>query len=165
MHELSLPRSQHVQQRLRDEALELPDARIDELPYMDAVVKEGLRLFAPIPMSLPRYVPPDGRTIGGYALPAGSIVSCQAYSVHRLNQDVFPSPEDFWPERWLDKIGAVEKNRFFFAFAAGGRGCIGRKYVSQLSASCSAAKRAYSGANALQSGHCGNEDPPARDIQ
>ncbi|KAI9041114.1 cytochrome P450 [Aspergillus affinis] len=126
MHELSLPRSQHVQQLLREESLQNPDAKVDELPYLDAVVKEGLRLFAPIPMSLPRYVPESGRAIGGYSLPAGSIVSCQAYSLHRLNHDVYPRPEKFLPERWLEAQGELERNRLFFAFAAGGRGCIGR---------------------------------------
>lgn len=94
MHELSLPRSQHVQEQLR-ELSQNPEAKVYNLPFLDAVVKEGLRLFAPIPMSIPRYVPKNGRTIGGYALPAGSIVSCQAYSLHRLNADVFPCPDSF----------------------------------------------------------------------
>ncbi|KAH8433340.1 uncharacterized protein LDX57_010975 [Aspergillus melleus] len=106
MHELSLPRSQHVQQQLREEFLQNPLGKIDELPYLDAVVKEGLRLFAPIPMILPRDVPGNGRTIEGYSLPAGSIVSC------------------------LEAQGELERNRLLFAFAAGGRGCIGKKYVS-----------------------------------
>ncbi|PLB47344.1 cytochrome P450 monooxygenase [Aspergillus steynii IBT 23096] len=126
MHELSLPRSRRIQEKLRHEARQNLDKKTDELPYLDAVIKEGLRLFAPIPMSLPRYVPLNGRTIAGYTLPAGEIVSCQAYSVHRLNEGVFPHAEEYWPERWLEQEGELERNRLFFAFAAGGRGCIGR---------------------------------------
>ncbi|KAK1139423.1 hypothetical protein N8T08_000786 [Aspergillus melleus] len=110
MHELSLPRSQHVQQQLREEFLQNPLGKIEKLPYLDAVVKEGLRLFAPIPMSLPRYVPENGRTTGGYSLPAGSIVSCQAYSLHRLNHDVYPCSERLLPERWLEAQGELERN-------------------------------------------------------
>ncbi|KAJ5090698.1 hypothetical protein N7532_009382 [Penicillium argentinense] len=126
MYELSLPRSQEIQQCLRQEIMQNPGARLDDLPYMDAVIKEGLRLFPPIPMSLPRYVPREGRTISGYQLPGSSIVSCQAYSMHLMDDTVFPSPSKFIPERWLEKDGELERNRLFFAFAAGGRGCIGK---------------------------------------
>ncbi|TVY44849.1 putative sterigmatocystin biosynthesis P450 monooxygenase [Lachnellula subtilissima] len=92
----------------------------------NAVIKEGLRLFPPIPMSLPRYVPEGGRIISGYNIPGGSIVSCQAFSMHRLDESLFPDPETYNPERWMDEKGLVERNRMFFSFAAGGRGCIGR---------------------------------------
>ncbi|KAH8692166.1 putative cytochrome P450 [Talaromyces proteolyticus] len=126
MYELSLPRSQHIQDRLRQELVSHTDAKIDELPYLDAVIKEGLRLFAPIPMGLPRYVPDGGSFICGHKLPGGSIVSCQAYSLHLWNTDVFPNAESFSPERWLEKEGKAERDRLFFAFSAGGRGCIGK---------------------------------------
>jgi cytochrome P450 len=127
MHELSLPRSRHVQQRLREEFERNPDAKLDELPYLDAVIKEGLRLFPPIPMSLPRYVPEGGRSISGYDIPGGSIVSCQAFSMHRLDESLFPNPQQYDPERWMEEKGLAERNRMFFSFASGGRGCIGRK--------------------------------------
>ncbi|OKL55861.1 hypothetical protein UA08_08881 [Talaromyces atroroseus] len=126
MYELSLPRSQNKQETLRREILQNPNAKINDLPYLDAVIKEGLRLFAPIPMSLPRYVPENGRVIGGYKCPPGTIVSCQAYSLHLLNPDVFPNAESFVPERWLQKDGDADRNRLMFAFSAGGRGCIGK---------------------------------------
>ena len=127
MHELSLPRSERFQRRLHQEIAQNPDARIHELPYLDAVIKEGLRLFAPIPMSLPRYVPEGGKSIYGYDCPEGTIVSCQAYSLHLVNADVFQNAESFVPERWLQKEGETERNRLLFAFSAGGRGCIGRQ--------------------------------------
>lgn len=127
MHELSLPRSQHIQEKLRQEIKQHPNAKLDELLYLDAVVKEGLRLFAPIPMSLPRYVPANGKVICGYECPEGAIVSCQAYSVHLLNPDVFPNAKVFTPDRWLEREGEADRNRLLFAFSAGGRGCIGKQ--------------------------------------
>lgn len=127
MHELSLPPNIACQRRLQEEISNNPTAKLDELVYLDAVIKEGLRLFPPIPMSLPRYVPREGRTVCGYDLPGGSVVSCQPYSLHLLNEDVYPRAETFVPERWLEKEGEVERNRLFFAFASGGRGCIGKK--------------------------------------
>ncbi|PNS19528.1 Isotrichodermin C-15 hydroxylase [Sphaceloma murrayae] len=109
MHELSLPRSRHIQEKLRAEFCQNPATRLDDLQYLDAVVREGLRRFPPIPMSLPR-----------------TIVSCSAYSLHLLNEDVFPDACVFRPERWLDKDKLPAMNRLFFTFSAGGRGCVGR---------------------------------------
>lgn len=126
MWEISQPGSWHVQRRLRDELRKNPEANFDKLPYLDAVVSEGLRCFPAIPMSLPRYVPAGGRTIDGYFVPGGTIVSCQAYSAHRIDEAVFPQPETFNPDRWLQEAGELDRKRLFFAFASGGRGCIGK---------------------------------------
>ena len=84
-------------------------------------------MWSPIPMSFPRVVPGGGRVVDGVALPAGTIVSCQPFTMHRLDTGVFPDPEEFVPERWLEPEGATERNQYFFAFAAGGRGCIGKQ--------------------------------------
>ncbi|TRX94776.1 hypothetical protein FHL15_004237 [Xylaria flabelliformis] len=126
MWEISQPRSFHVQRRLQEELLSNPDVSFDRLPYLDAVVLEGLRCFPAIPMSLPRYVPRGGRTIDGYFIPEHIIVSTQAYSAHRIDQEVFPQPDLFNPERWLEGKGELDRKRLFFAFASGGRGCIGK---------------------------------------
>lgn len=125
--ELSQPSSAHVQEKLRRELLDKPDASFDDLPFLDAVVSEGLRCFPPIPMSLPRVVPRGGRTVDGFYLPGGTIASCQAFSVHRIDKDVFPEPDRFNPDRWLEEEGDVERKRLFFAFANGGRGCVGKQ--------------------------------------
>ncbi len=127
MWELSQPSSLGFQRQLREELRANPEANFDKLPYLDAVVMEGLRCFPPIPMSLPRYVPRGGRDVEGHYIPEGTIVSCQAYSVHRLDQRVFPEPNIFNPERWLQRDGDAERRRLFFAFANGGRGCIGKQ--------------------------------------
>ncbi|OAA76284.1 Cytochrome P450 [Akanthomyces lecanii RCEF 1005] len=124
--ELSQARSSKVQEKLAEELLANPQAPLDQLPYLDAVVCEGLRCFPPIPMSLPRYVPGGGRTVDGYWLPEKTIASCQAFSVHRINDDLFPEPDSFKPERWLQEEGDADRRRLLFAFANGGRGCIGK---------------------------------------
>jgi cytochrome P450 len=129
MYQLSLPESHYVQENLYKELSENPSKSQDDLEYLDAVVMEGLRCFPPIPMSQPRYVPPGGRTIDGYFIPGGTIVSCQAYSVHRLNEDVYAHGDVFSPERWLEEGKKLESNRLFFAFGAGGRGCTGKQQV------------------------------------
>lgn len=127
MWELSQPRSLVFQQRLQQELLHNPNAPLDQLPFLDAIVSEGLRSFPPIPMSLPRYVPSGGKMIEGYAIPEGTIASCQAYSVHRMNHDVFPEPDRFNPDRWMAGEGDAERRRLLFAFSNGGRGCVGKQ--------------------------------------
>lgn len=128
MWELSQPRSLRFQEKLRAELGERGRSESwDRLPYLDAVVMEGLRCFPAIPMSLPRYAPAGGRTIDGYFIPEHTIVSSQAYSVHRVDEVIFPEPDRFDPERWLAGDGRdAERKRSFFAFANGGRGCVGK---------------------------------------
>ena len=127
MWELSQPRSLHLQKRLREELRGTQEAPMDQLAFLDAVVCEGLRCYPPIPMSLPRRVPPEGRTIDGCWLPGKTTVSCQAFSVHRINDDVFPAPDSFDPDRWLQADGDADRRRLLFAFANGGRGCVGKQ--------------------------------------
>ena len=129
MWELSQPSSLPYQQKLQAElrANKNPTTNLDALPYLDAVVTEGLRCFPAIPMSLPRRVPAGGRTVDGFVLPEGTTVSCQAYSVQRVDEGVFPDPDTFRPERWLEENGEAERKRLFFAFANGGRGCVGKQ--------------------------------------
>lgn len=128
MWELSQAQNMDFQRRLQQELRNAPaDTPLDSLVYLDAVIKEALRCSPPIPMSLPRYVPPGGCVIDGYYIPAHTIVSCQPYSVHRSDGKVFPEPDRFYPDRWLENHGAAERNRRFFAFAVGGRGCTGKK--------------------------------------
>ncbi|KAK2672098.1 Cytochrome P450 [Fusarium oxysporum f. sp. vasinfectum] len=109
MWELSQPRSTKYQRLLREEFRSKPDAHFDELPMLDAVLNEGLRCF-------PRY----SNVI------ASILVSCQALSVHRVNDHVFPEPDKFYPERWLEAEGDADRRRHQWAFSSGGRGCIGK---------------------------------------
>ena len=133
---LSLPSNHKYQSRLIEECLNIPDSSLnkfgnptveagDRLPYLDAVLKEVLRLYAPIPESEPRE-PPQDTIIDGYTIPARTIVSLEPYALHR-NEDVFPNPLKFDPERWLNSSEQqlAEMKRWWWAFSSGGRMCIG----------------------------------------
>jgi cytochrome P450 len=94
------------------------------LEYLDAVLKETLRLYAPLPASEPRSLPTYS-VIDGFQIPAGTVVSMSPYTLHR-NPDVFPDPLVFNPERWLgDPKEVAEMKKCFWAFSSGGRMCIG----------------------------------------
>lgn len=127
MWELSQPRSLHHQEKLREELRSTSAVDFDKLPFLNAVVQEGLRCFPAIPMSLPRVVPDGGRVIDGILVPQGTVVSSQAHSVHRYNTNVFPNPDVFDPQRWMATEGDAERKRHMFAFSHGGRGCVGKQ--------------------------------------
>jgi len=115
---------------------ELPDAKkIDALPYLQAVIMETLRLYAPIPGKEPRTSPyvAGGSTLGRFPdIPGGITVSAMPYTLHR-NAEVFPEPEVFNPDRWLtsDAEQLKEMHRWFWAFGSGGRMCIGSHFAIQ----------------------------------
>ena len=112
----------------------LPGPRsIDALPLLNAVLMETLRLHAAIPGPQPRITPAGLTTLVGYKnIPAGVRVSAQPYSLHR-NPKVFPEPETWKPERWLDANPAQKEEmmRWFWAFSSGGRMCIGNHFAMQ----------------------------------
>lgn len=133
---LSRPQNRKYQDTLAREARSIPDTDLnaagnptveaaDRLPYLDAVIKETLRIYAPLPASEPRS-PPKDVVIDGYRIPAGTICSLAPYSLHR-NADIFPDPLKWDPERWLtgDAEGLTEMKRWWWAFSSGGRMCIG----------------------------------------
>ena len=96
----------------------------DKLEYLDAIIKETLRLYTPLPASEPRSFFQDV-TIDGYLIPAKTVVSMSPFSLHR-NKDVFKEPLTFNPERWLGSEKEVsEMKKWFWAFSSGGRMCIG----------------------------------------
>ena len=84
-----------VYSRLVSELSTLPenftDADLQKLPYLKAVIQEGLRLYTPAAASLPRTVPPEGAKLAGYWIPGGTTVGAQAYTLHR-DEKIFPDP-------------------------------------------------------------------------
>jgi cytochrome P450 len=64
---------------------------VRDLPYLNQVIQEALRIHSAVPSALPRAVPPEGANLAGYRIPGGVTVSTQAYTLHR-NPDVFPDP-------------------------------------------------------------------------
>lgn len=96
----------------------------DKLTYVDAVIRETLRLFAPLPGSEPRSLS-TATTIDGYVIPPRTVVSISPYALHR-NPSVFKDPLSFNPDRWLDASqDLAEMKKWFWAFSSGGRMCIG----------------------------------------
>jgi len=126
----------HAMARLRDELdnadlSELPRYReTNHLPYLNVVVKEAIRLHAPVGVILERLVPKGGMTLCGHFFPEGTIVGCNPAVVHmdpRVYGRQYPVTE-YRPERWLEasEEDTAAMERLFMAFGSGKRTCIGK---------------------------------------
>jgi len=104
---------------------------LSTLPYFNAFLKECLRMYAIIPGPLPRIVPPNmvDLTIAGIPIPAGSCVATQAWSLHR-QEDIFPDPYTFKPDRWLNGKETERMRANFIPFGVGPRTCVGQNMAN-----------------------------------
>ncbi|KAJ5976705.1 hypothetical protein N7501_000047 [Penicillium viridicatum] len=98
------------------------DNDIRNLPYLNMVISETLRIYTAVPFGLPRSVPSEGASFNGYFLPSGATVSTQSYSLHR-DPTIFPDPYTFNPERWENPT--KEMKDISIPFGGGSRICIG----------------------------------------
>jgi cytochrome P450 len=92
--------------------------------YLDAVIKEALRLRPPLPLA-DRVLTEPWR-LNGYELPAGSVVAPCIYLVHR-NPDLYPQPDSFRPERFLD---GEPETYSWIPFGGGMRRCLGASFAT-----------------------------------
>jgi cytochrome P450 family 135 len=92
-------------------------------PYLDAVIKETLRLWPIIPIVVRRLA--AVMELQGYALPAGSHVAPCIFLAHR-RPDVYPDPMAFRPERFLDRAADPYA---WLPFGGGTRRCLGASFA------------------------------------
>jgi len=115
---------------------------LDRLPYLQACIKEALRLSLGVVGRLPRVNPtmpmsyttplPSRKT---YIFPPKTVISMSIIDMH-LNGEVFTDPHRFWPERWIDEsittkdhLRQMEKS--FVPFGKGTRGCLGLELAKE----------------------------------
>lgn len=115
-----------------DQALPSDDVptfdQIRDLPYLDCVIKETLRIHSTSSIGLPRMVPVGGAEVCGRYWPQGIVLSVPAYTIHHSTEIWGPDAEDFRPERW-EKVTEKQKQSFI-PFSYGPRACVGRNVVS-----------------------------------
>ncbi|MCJ1433766.1 hypothetical protein MMC27_003131 [Xylographa pallens] len=137
-----LSKHPHVQKRLQDEIdnaeLDYPVSwtKAQDLPYLDAIIKEALRVHPPTSILLERVVSPAGLTLpDGRVLKPGTIVSMNGWTINQ-NPEVFGhDARVFNPDRWLQHAHETETafqtrtrrmKRADIAFGYGPRSCLGK---------------------------------------
>lgn len=133
-YSLARPEGRRVQKRLREELEGAGDslAELTALPYLNAVIKETYRVFPAIMSTLPRIL---GRPLDvadtDITLPPGTVVGMQNY-VHHRDPKLFPKPDEFIPERWLENhemnrgINLEDANAALTPYSVGSRNCMGQ---------------------------------------
>ncbi|KAI1281078.1 putative cytochrome P450 [Xylaria sp. FL0933] len=117
-----------VQSEIRDAFTSYSDinaTKAQQLPYLQAVISEGLRMHPPGSRGFPRVSP--GTTISGYYVPAGVEVYTSAWTMTH-DEQYFHEPFRFKPERWIDPE-CKDIKEASQPFSLGPRGCIGKNFA------------------------------------
>jgi len=101
--------------------------RLGELPYLQLVIKETLRLHVPGPLLIPRECQEQCRILG-YDVPRGAMVLVNAWAIAR-SPDHWEEPDAFVPERFVGDARDFKGNDLeFIPFGAGRRICPGMSF-------------------------------------
>ena len=107
---------------------------VKDLIYLQAIVKETLRLYPPGPLSVPHEAMEDCH-VCGYHVPKGTRVFVNVWKLHR-DPRIWDDPDKFFPERFLTKhvnIDASGQHFEFVPFGSGRRSCPGYTFALQVS--------------------------------
>ncbi|KAG1839466.1 cytochrome P450 [Suillus tomentosus] len=149
---IELSRHPDIQTRLREELLAFgPDPTYDQLkanlPYLDAIVHEILRLHPPVPEFVRLAAADDViplstpvRTVSGnmtdnISIAKGTLITISAAAINRSSAIWGPHAKEFKPDRWLteDGIGGkakeVQGHRHLLTFVDGPRTCLGKDFA------------------------------------
>ncbi|MBE9004123.1 cytochrome P450 [Fortiea sp. LEGE XX443] len=97
---------------------------ITQLPYLNAVCSETLRIYPVVFFSLPRILQAPMQLMG-YDLPTGMTISVCTYLTHQ-RPDIYPEPKRFRPERFLERQFSPYE---FLPFGGGNRRCLGMAFA------------------------------------
>ncbi|XP_017841743.1 probable cytochrome P450 4d20 isoform X2 [Drosophila busckii] len=130
----SIARHPEVQAKVYEELLQVlgknreapvTQAHLQQLKYLDCVIKETMRLYPPVP-AVGRYTRMDLK-LGNQVIPANTSIYLVLYFAHR-DPEYFPDPLSFKPERFLDDT--QDRQTFtYLPFSAGPKNCIGQKFA------------------------------------
>jgi len=127
-----LSKNPHVEARLWDEVDSVLGGRppsaddLGRLPYTRMVFEESMRLYPPVWAFVRDAI--DDDVIGGYRIPAGSMVLTSQYITHR-HPDFWDDPDRFVPERFEESRVAQRHPFAYFPFGVGSRTCLGNHFA------------------------------------
>jgi cytochrome P450 family 110 len=123
-----IARSPHIQEKSIAELStcgDLSDAKtLMRLPYLSAICNETLRIYPVAPITFPRILKVPMTVMGQDFAPSTRLTPCIYLTHHR--QDLYPNPQAFRPERFLEKTFSSYE---FIAFGGSDRRCIGMAFA------------------------------------
>ncbi|XP_052869107.1 cytochrome P450 4C1-like [Anopheles cruzii] len=131
-----LSRNAAIQQKVYDEiqhvvgseakSVELTHSTLQELRYLEMVIKETLRMKPSVPI-IGRKSAGD-MVVDGVQMPKGMEFAILIYALHNDPQ-LYPEPENFDPERFSEEAQASRQPYSYIPFSVGSRNCIGQRYA------------------------------------
>ncbi|XP_047948942.1 ferruginol synthase-like [Salvia hispanica] len=110
---------------------QVDESHISRLPYLQALIKETLRLHPPAPLLVPRKVDREVK-IGDYIIPQHSKIFVNAWAIGRVSS-IWPNPSLFEPERFLNNnMGFKGQDFEFIPFGSGRRMCPGLPLADRM---------------------------------
>ncbi|MED6208800.1 hypothetical protein PIB30_048587 [Stylosanthes scabra] len=105
---------------------------VKNLVYLQAILKETLRLYPPAPLSIPHEAREDFY-IHGYYVPKGTRVFANVWKLHR-DPSIWSEPEKFSPERFINGNGELNEDHHleYLPFGLGRRACPGYTFATQV---------------------------------
>lgn len=112
----------------------IQDSEARKLPYLQAVIKEGLRIHCPVTGLMFKEVPAEGDTVNGFFVPGGTKIGYCGFGLF-LDEGLWgPDARVFRPERWLEGTSEELKRKeglLDMVFGYGRSQCLG-KSIAQL---------------------------------
>jgi cytochrome P450 family 4 subfamily V len=120
-----------IQKKARNEVLEkVTDSftydSLRDLPYLDGLIRETLRIYPPVPFAGNRVVEKD-TIVSNVKLPAGTLISVDLISMG-YDPKIWKDPEIVIPERWYPENLTKEQRNAWVPFTSGPRVCIGMNF-------------------------------------
>uniref|UniRef100_A0A2M4AQ83 Putative cytochrome n=1 Tax=Anopheles triannulatus TaxID=58253 RepID=A0A2M4AQ83_9DIPT len=131
-----LSRNPAIQQKVYEEIqeivgpdaarIELTNSTLQDLRYLDLVIKETLRMNPSVPIFGRRSA--GDMIIDGVPVPKGMQFDVHIYAMHN-DPELYPEPERFDPERFSEEAQAARPPYSYIPFSVGARNCIGQRYA------------------------------------
>ena len=134
----NLAMNPHIQERLfnevknamdKNESSDYYDLVINNIPYLDAVVKETLRMYPPAPENL-REVNVDNYKIRNFTIEKNTMIIVPTHAIHHC-PEYYPNPSKFDPNRFMPENKHLLVPYTYMPFGQGPRNCVGMRFAYQ----------------------------------
>ncbi|XP_047319097.1 geraniol 8-hydroxylase-like isoform X1 [Impatiens glandulifera] len=130
-HPTCMKNAKNELKRIVCDGKQVEESDIDKLPYLQAIIKETMRMHPPAPFLIPRQVYTE-IDLCGYTIPKGAQVLVNVWAIGR-DPGIWESPMEFKPERFIDsKIDLRGQDFELIPFGAGRRICPGLSMAMRI---------------------------------